>query len=283
VIDLYTNGSQHQTRGMRLLQQGIEAAGETGLLRMITGTYAPARACVLWGTRYLKELKQRYPVQYILEAGYFRDRLAYYSLGIGGLNGRADFNNQDRPSDRWLMHGVPRQPWKDRGQGKYVLVIGQVPGDMATRGVNLQQWYDSIIDAIRLHTNLPIYYRAHPQALRSQPSNGKCLVMPNIDLKDALADAAYVVTYNSNTGVEAAIAGVPVYTQDPGAMAWPIAAHTLESLFNFGFPDRSQWLYNLAYCQWSADELADGTAWGHICRKHDDEIATPSAGQALNR
>ena len=265
MIDLYTNGAAHQTAGMQHLLAGLVALGHDAQVLDIRQCNGHNDIAVIWGTRYLRALGG-YRHKVIMEAGYFRDRLKYYSLGIGGLNGRADFNNTNSPSDRWVKHGVPRQPWRD-GSGDYILVIGQVPGDMATAGIDLAQWYDRIIDQITAMTDMPVCFRPHPKAPLSRPSPGKALIQDPVPLNDALERASHVVTYNSTTGVDAAIAGVPVYTEDRGSMAWPIAAHTLYDLFNFKLPDRCQWLYNLAYTQWTAAELADGTAWGHLCRK----------------
>lgn len=282
MIDLYTNTAAHQTKAMRLLRAGLESHGIKSQLKMTTGGIGKGEACVLWGTRYL-ERADDYDTAYILEAGYYgKNRLSYYSLGINGLNGRADFKNNDSPSDRWLTHGTSRQPWKDRGQGQYVLVMGQVPGDMATRNVDLKTWYNGIIGLIKQRTSLPVCFRPHPKSPHAGPPAGLAVTQGG-SLEQALQDAAYVVTFNSNSGVDAALAGVPVYAQDQGSMAWPIAAHTLDALFDFEFKDRSQWLYNLAYTQWTADELSDGTAWSHICHKHEDATETMPEDQQQNR
>ena len=278
MIDLYTSGAAHQTAGMRYLQKGIEAAGELTRLREINGNpHEQARACVLWGTRNM-HLMGKYETVYILEAGYFRDRLSFYSLGIGGLNGRAHFNNEDSPSDRWIKHGVARQPW--RHHGDYILIMGQVPGDMALENININQFYADMLYQIRNFTHMPVFFRSHPLAQQKAPED--IPILPARSLDEAFKDAAMVVTYNSNSGVDAALAGVPVYAHDIGSMAWPIAAHSIKRLFNFGYPDRRQWLYNLAYTQWTVDELTRGEAWEHIC-KRANVIELQSAAQRLNR
>ena len=274
---------------MRYLQAGLNALGEGSRIRR-PPVYTPmlSRACVIWGTRYLPSMRE-YPTKIIMEAGYYGSReldangvLPFYSLGLGGLNGRADFNNQNSPSDRWVVHGVKREAWRDRGQGHYTLVMGQVPGDMATNGIDLRFWYDQIIDEIKQHTDGPVCFRPHPKARQHGPTTGKAEILGG-SLEEALQNAGFVVTYNSNSGVDAALAGVPVYAADEGSMAWPIAAHTLGELFDFDFKDRSQWLYDLAYTQWTANELADGTAWKHLWHNHGEETGTRSAAQALNR
>ncbi len=43
----------------------------------------------------------------------------------------------------------------------------------------------------------------------------------------ALAGARAVITFNSNTGVEAVLAGKPTVAIDEGSMAWPVTAHEI--------------------------------------------------------
>jgi hypothetical protein len=79
------------------------------------------------------------------------------------------------------------------------------------------------------------------------------------NLAEALAGAAFAVTWNSNSGVDAAMAGVPVVAMDEGSMAWPVAAHDLGAVPRL--PERRPWAAQLAWCQWRPEEIADGTAW----------------------
>jgi hypothetical protein len=67
--------------------------------------------------------------------------------------------------------------------------------------------------------------------------------------------------------VEAAIDGIPVFVADAGSMARPIANESLESIERPRMPERRQWLYDLAYSQWTAREMARGLAWEHLVRE----------------
>jgi hypothetical protein len=72
------------------------------------------------------------------------------------------------------------------------------------------------------------------------------------------------VTFNSNSGVEAALAGVPVFAFDEGSMVWEIANKTFDAIDNPQRPDRTQWLADLSYAQWTPREMREGKAWRHL-------------------
>ncbi|MFP4539243.1 MAG: hypothetical protein ACLFPA_13195, partial [Dichotomicrobium sp.] len=79
----------------------------------------------------------------ICERGYMGDRKQYCSLSFGGaLNGRAEFRGPfDDPSRFERLFAHLMQPWQPAENG-YALLMGQVDGDMSTKGVNLKRWYD---------------------------------------------------------------------------------------------------------------------------------------------
>ena len=83
----------------------------------------------------------------------------------------------------------------------------------------------------------------------------------NGSLSEALGLAKMVVTYNSNSGVDAVLAGVPTVTYDEGAMAWDVTSHNVGYLVT---PERNEWCYRMAYTQWSPEEISNGEAWEHL-------------------
>jgi len=194
----------------------------------------------------------------VLERGYIGDRFQYTSIGWNGLNGLAIF--PDYPGDggaRFRSLGVPLQPW--RPTGEYVLLVGQVHGDAALQGRNLTQWYAQTAQSAAAEYGLPVRFRPHPLEVRRL---GVVRAVAGTyqdsgSLQDALARAAAVVTWNSNTGVDALLAGKPVVALGDGAMASPLAARELGGQCN---PDREAWAYALAWKQWTLDEIRSGEA-----------------------
>ena len=203
----------------------------------------------------------------VIERGYVGDRFVFASIGLNGLNGRAEFNTADKADDdsRWRKHFADLMaPWRDVSNGVGdCLVMGQVAGDASVRNVNITRWYQEIVDQIRRHRpGQRIRFRVHPnQKQRSCPAHA-IAVDHDEPLTVSLSSARFVVTFNSNSGVDAVLAGVPTVTLDEGAMAWPVTSHDLARPFYQ--PDRTAWANRLAWCQWSVEEIASGEAWAHI-------------------
>jgi hypothetical protein len=257
MIDLITTGSSHQTTAMEALSKGIDE--KTSIINVNRLSPTMADTCVCWGVRHMNLLKPYYKKIVVIERGYFNDRMTHYSFGVGGLNGNADFNNANSKPDRWIKHGTGLHTWNRNGE--YYLVMGQVSGDMSISGINIDAWYRKITDELLEKTDMPVYFRPHP--LSRQYGSG--LSIMNGSLSDALSGACGVITYNSNSGVDAILSGAPTMAQDRGSMTWDICAKSVNQLLDYDYPDRSQWAYNLAYTQWTLDELKDGTAWNHLC------------------
>lgn len=200
----------------------------------------------------------------IMERGHLPDRMRFTSCGWNGLARRGAYPRAQDGGARWRTHFAHlMRDWRRRGD--YALVMGQVPGDSALWGLpSFEAWAASM--ALRLYeTGRAVRYRPHPivardpLALFHPPVATLCV---GTSLADDLAGAALVVTYNSTAGVEAVLAGVPTVTMDPGAMAWPVTTHAPEDVP--ATPDRAAWAHDLAWAQWTLDELASGEAWAHI-------------------
>jgi hypothetical protein len=144
------------------------------------------------------------------------------------------------------------KPWRDSGTGS-VVVMGQVPTDNACRGVDIDRWCAEAREVF-VARGFNVYIRPHPGVRQTVP------------IDKALETAAFVVTYNSNSAVDAVLAGVPAVAVDPGSMAWDVAGHNLTPPPT---PDREAWARALAWKQWRLDEMASGYCWEtvgrHVC------------------
>lgn len=205
---------------------------------------------VLWGVgrrHWIKAQKAAGGEVVILERGYVGDRFQWTSVSFGGgLNGRGEFRGPFHDGSRWEAHfGHLMQPWQRR-EGP-VVIMGQVPTDNSVRHVDINRWCRKALDRLRAEGR-QAYIRPHPKvAAGGRP------------LAEVLAGAAMVVTYNSNSGVDAVLAGVPTITMDQGAMAWDVTGHDLEQ--DPPTPDRTAWAHALAWKQWRIDEIASGACW----------------------
>jgi len=268
-IILYHNTAKHQIEHINLFAQGLRRHGydfEMGNQRRP----AECDLAVFWSAHFqhLIETQEHAGKDYIiLERGYFGDRNEMTSIGFNGLNGRANFLNDNSDGDRWNALGGQYLPWK--ADGDYILVMGQVMGDASLKNVDFIHWIRSANYELQFLYEKPIVCRPHPlQSAKNRHS--PCHDFENVSTKtlaEDLKSAFCVVTYNSNSGVDAAMAGVPVVACDFGSMAWPIAAQGIREKLKR--PDRKQWAHNLAYCQWTDAEIKGGDAWDHLKQKYE--------------
>lgn len=233
--------------------------------------YAPSDVAVVMGVfkknvprsflrgKVIEEQRKRGLTTVILETGYINRGDGpdnHYAAGLNGLNGRADFKNANSPADR--AQGIRLQDWQE---GSHIILCGQVPWDASVDFTDHKAWLEKTARAIFLRTDRPVIFRPHPKCKLPPISGTTYSTRPlSEDLKGAFA----CVTFNSNSGVEAALAGVPVFAFDEGSMCWPIANKTLDKIDEPDKPDRQQWLNDLCYAQWTPKEMKEGKAWAHL-------------------
>ena len=198
----------------------------------------------------------------VLETGYINrgeGETHHYAAGLNGLNGRANFRNQGMPDDRARRLGVELKPYN---QGEDIVLCGQVPWDASVDSTDHVAWLKECAAKLRTSPR-PVVFRPHPSASLPPIKGCKYSKKP---LSDDLRNAWAVVTFNSNSGVEALIEGVPVFAFDEGSMVWSVCNRSLSDIESPCLPDRKQWLNDLCYAQWTLDEMKEGLAWKHLFR-----------------
>lgn len=268
IVVHYSLDAEHQKEWGEAFVKGLQAHGEPSVT--VTDRLSPrnmdADLAVFWGHKKTAVIDcqiERGKDYLVMERGYFNNRYTFLSLGFNGLNGRAEFHNQDMPSDRWDKHGTHlAKPWRQR-DGNHILLIGQVEGDASHRHlVDIKTWYEKTKLKLEMLQNKPVVFRPHPLSLPpSRRIKGSTIL-------EALEHAHCVVLFNSNSAVDSVIAGVPVVAFDEGCMAWEVCGQKLEDVLNPPKPDRQQWFNNLAYCQWTLDEVESGEAWEHLKKRY---------------
>ena len=201
----------------------------------------------------------------ILETGYVNrgdEETNHYACGFGGMNGRGDFRNQNSPPDRWRKLGVNLKPWRGISGENYVLLCGQVPWDANVEHIHMDEWIVESHKRLCRRTDRKILFRPHPRALGRLRING----LPEHTGPIVWDEVHAVVTYNSNTAVEAVINGVPAFVDDIGSMALPVSSRSLYDIESPWYPARERWAQDLAYTQWTPNEMRNGEAWSHLFR-----------------
>lgn len=248
----------HHVSHAYALALGLEKHG------FISRTIAPwepvtADVCACWGWRLGAPLVAAGKRTLVMEHGFLGDRKTWTSFGWNGLNGRATFAPA-KDSDRFDMYfGDLLKPWNP--EGDYALLVGQVEGDASLHGMDFQAWATRIAARMQKHLQMPVKYRPHPVALEyGQKKTVPGAETVNGTLAEALAGAAVVVTFNSNSATESVLAGKPTITLDAGAIAYEVTAHDFTIQDE---PDRLFWARELAWRQFNMKEIRDGTAWEH--------------------
>lgn len=223
------------------------------------GAKVPEETVICWGWRIGRPLREIGKNVLMMERG-FIERMKYTSLGWNGLNGRAVRNWTGDGSLR-LESLFPRALRRWEPTGRYALVIGQVSGDEAVRGIDLLGFCRMAVAKCYEAGFREVRFRPHPVStqygLRDDVGVESCYR----PLTESLAGASLVVTFNSNTGVDAVLAGKPTITCDQGSMAWPVAMHDFNALTVTEPPGRVAWASRLAWSQFSIDEIRSGFAW----------------------
>lgn len=240
--------------------------------KLIAGfKYEPADVGVIFGV-YKSKIKASWPRGevyrahrgdgadvIVLETGYIKRGDGpgdYYAAGFNGLNGYADFKNKGMPADRAEALGVKLKPWA-QPMGGHVVICGQVPWDASCEGVDVLRVLAEAATLARDRSGMHFVYRPHPLANTELPGFPLSI---NNKLMDDLKGAYACLTFNSNSAVESVIAGTPVMVIDKGSMAFDMCVDKTP------MPCRRQWLNDLAYAQWTPQEMEDGKAWRHLFR-----------------
>lgn len=253
-ISIVGRNTGHQNDHASALEAGLRSAGiDTRRYFSSNGVRTNKVAC--WGWRTGSQLRAAGSDVLVMERGYLGDRFKWTSLGWNGLNGWATFPPApDDGGERFQSnHGHLLKPWREGG-GEYALLIGQVVGDASLRGKNLKPWYAQTAQRAAKRFGLPVLFRAHPDSHRRGGLFGvPGTTMQHGSLAEALARAAVVICYNSNTAVDAVLAGVPTVCVDRGSMAFEMCSHDIDAALVR--PDRERWAAQLAWRQWTLDEI----------------------------
>lgn len=217
-----------------------------------------------WGWRRGRMYREAGREVLVFERGYLGDRFHWTSVAWNGLNGHGDFCLPEQVSGERFNAHFSMKPWKK--DGKHIVIMGQVRGDASLAGADLTGFYEKMARKLRRHYDRPVTFRPHPLAANHKAFRPAVDVMQGT-LEEALADAFLAVTFNSNSAVDAIVAGIPTLSFDKGCMAHDVTGHDIEERI---FPDRTEWAARLAHCQWSPQEIESAAFWERM-RGHLDQ------------
>jgi len=190
-------------------------------------------------------------------------RVGFHKVSVNSRHPTAYFRKGHRP-DRFLHHKIEIKPWSQRG--RHILIAGMSAKAAWAEGFMPEAWEQAAIRTLREVTDRPLIYRPKPNWPQARPLNGAGYSPPTETLEEALRDCHAVVTHHSNVAVDALLAGVPVYAAS--GVAAPMGVESLAQIDAVRLPDdRLEWASDVAYCQWTVDEMARGLPWRHLKRE----------------
>jgi len=162
------------------------------------------------------------------------------------------------PTDR-MARGMPTDRLGKSGEllrfstGRNILIAGMSEKAARTHGYAFKQWEDEAMVRMRAYTNRPIVFRPKPSK-----------AVPGTPISDELRRSAVVVSHHSNVAVEAMIEGVAVYAEK--GVGKLVSMKDLREVEYARPPDletRIAFLADIAYCQWTPEEMRRGEVWEH--------------------
>jgi len=200
------------------------------------------------------------------------DNHKYHRVGLNHfMRGLADFKNENSPSDRFKETGLKIKPWRKKGD--HVLIVGQNMFDASLFGIDFEWWVKNTIQQLRRHTDRPIVFRDHPENKDQMKNLVDTYKWCNVSysnegtINDDLKNAHCTVSYTSGSSIDSLLAGVPVIPCSEYNFVWPISSHQLSDIENPKLGERTQLFYDLAYAQWSVEEIKQGKPWNHLKSK----------------
>jgi hypothetical protein len=198
---------------------------------------------ILRGCFEIMEKTQEIGRNYVnIDHGYFTDRgkNTYYRMT---RNARSyEYKLFNVPDDRFKKLNITLQEYKTKGQYIVILPPSEYWGNYY--GVNPDQWATDVVKTLNQYTDM--YYKVKKKD-------------ETIPLSVWLKEAALLIHYSSMGGLEALIAGVPVITLGPSFLS----KYTTNNLADFNkviYTEREKLFNNLAYNQFTPEELSNGTA-----------------------
>ena len=206
-------------------------------------------------------------------------------------NGIGNFNNSNVDNSRWLKiqkeTGIRFAEWNSPGDN--ILIMGQLEGDSALiemYDAGYKTFDDYIIEQIKIirqYTDRPIVIRPHPLGAKSlynkemqlnntyknisisKNYNSTTTLHGGKGLEEDLSKAYCVITYSSNSAVEAVCKGIPIFALSPTSSSRDIAHTDLQKNEKLDYnKDISKWCNEIAYTIWNENEIANGSMWKHL-------------------
>jgi hypothetical protein len=201
-----------------------------------------------------------------------------------------DFLSDNSPADRWekmkSLWNIKEHPWRQSHPEDPILFVLQPKDNWSMNELDPIEWFKKVYDKIRPLTNRKFLVRPHPNHLAAIqqrqnefPKDVELIINgPTVftgddkkfyrfNFQDAISQCHAVVTHNSTASIDSCVRGIPTFVTSELALCWQVANRNLEDIENPIFPDRTQWLNDLGYKQWTVEEIKSGMVFKRFKEK----------------
>jgi len=211
----------------------------------------------------------------VLEVGGIT-RGSTWKVGLNGINRDAFFGDAGNNSRRSDLLNLRLKPW--RTDGEYILICGQHDKSLQWQGMpRMSQWVMDTIDEVKKHTDRTIIFRPHPRCklphIEHEYTNVRRqdprFINGTYDDFDMGFDNIWAtISYSSNPGIHSILEGVPAFVSTH-SLAYDAAndINFLHDIENPVRPDRTQWLNDYAWTEFTIDEIASGLPLKRLTNK----------------
>jgi hypothetical protein len=232
-----------------------------------------ADAAVIWSQVWAGKMQKNQQVWqeyrrtgrpvFVLEVGSLQRDITW-RVGLNGAHSIDHFNSYGNGPERAQMLQLKLEPWKKLGN--YVMICAQRADSEQWAGqTSPELWVESIIKQLKIYTTRPIVVRPHPRFRFNRSWAGVSMYQPQrvsdtydgYDFDASLINAHAVINWNSGPGLRAVLHGVPAFVGHT-SLARAVGNTDISRIETPLRPDRQQWLNDLAYTEWTVDEISQG-------------------------
>jgi len=190
----------------------------------------------------------------------------WWKISYGGHQPTKYLGKLNSPSDRREAEGWCFKGWRPKTKKGHVLIAGSsLKYHMFHHLEHPTPYWQDVVDRLAKITDRKVLYRPKKSWHHAEKLPGSDF-STEYNILDDLRGAHAMVTYGSNAVMEAITAGIPAICLGDAVTAG-ISSRTLEDVISpkeASAEEVNAILNDLAYCQWSTDEINDGKFWSTL-------------------
>lgn len=201
----------------------------------------------------------------VLEVGGIQ-RGKTWKVGLNGIDRNCAIVPKGQDNSRANKFNLKLKPW--RSDGGVVLVCGQHEKSLLwSNQPSMKEWFKQVYNQIRKVSNMPVIYRPHPrydietlddENYREFYKQDPVKIQGTYDSYNLnFSNVWATVSWSSNPGPQSIIQGIPAFV-GPSSLAYDVANHDLKNIMNPYKPDRTQWLNDYAWTEFTIEEIVQG-------------------------